>query len=268
LWFTTSSLLFIDLAKSLDFGSAHQLIKSVVDQITELRTDTDFSNLFHKITAFGIENNIDLNAPTKQRQRKISSRLADSLVTGTLGQRDEIRNETQYRTRIHYPVIDSILTEINTRFSADNMEILRGISSLSPESPTFLDINELKSLCQFVRCDISLAVNEIQVLKPMVKDSKAKNIVDLFIELRPFAQAFPTIHTMIIGAMTIPVSSCTTERSFSKMKLIKTNARNSMSDGRLSDLSLLSIERDFLIDYDKIIDSFAAQHKNSRILLK
>ena len=252
----------------MDFGSAHQLIKRVVDQISELRTDTDFSELFREIVEFGIEHGVDLNAPIKQRQRKVSSKLADSLVTGTLGQRDEIGNETQYRARIHYPVIDSILAEINARFSADNMGILRGVSSLSHESSTFLDITELKSLCRMLHCDVSSAANEIQVLKPMLKDSKAKNVVDLYMELRPFAQAFPMLHTMVIGAMTIPVSSCTTERSFSKMKLIKTNARNSMLDARLSDLSLLSIERDFVIDYDTIVDSFAAQHKNSRILLK
>ena len=119
-----------------------------------------------------------------------------------------------------------------------------------------------------LHCNVSSAANEIRVLKPMLKDSKAKNVVDLYMELRPFAHAFPMIQTIVIGAMTIPVSSCTTERSFSKMKLIKTNARNSMLDARLSDLSLLSIERDFVIDYDTIVDSFAAQHKNSRILLK
>ena len=68
--------------------------------------------------------------------------------------------------------------------------------------------------------------------------------------------------------MTIPVSSTTTERTFSKMKLIKTTARNSTSDTRLSDLPLLAIERDIIVDYENIIDAFANQHKNSRIQLK
>jgi hypothetical protein len=112
-WDDTSSLFLIGLAKSFDFGSAHQLIKRVVDQISELRTDTDFSELFREIAEFSIEHGIDLRAPIKQSQRKVSLRLADSLVTGTLGQRDKIGNETQYRTRIHYAVIDSILAEIN-----------------------------------------------------------------------------------------------------------------------------------------------------------
>ncbi len=67
--------------------------------------------------------------------------------------------------------------------------------------------------------------------------------------------------------MKIPVSSTTTDRTFSKMKLIKTSAPNSMADSRLNDLSLLAIERDFAVDYDKVIDAFAIQHRNSRILL-
>ncbi len=68
--------------------------------------------------------------------------------------------------------------------------------------------------------------------------------------------------------MTIPVSPTTTERTFSKMKLIKTNASNSISDSRSSNLSILAIERDFAIDYEKIIDAFVIRHKNSRVMLK
>jgi hypothetical protein len=52
------------------------------------------------------------------------------------------------------------------------------------------------------------------------------------------------------------------------MKLIKTTARNTMSDSRLNDLCVLAVERDFMIDVDKIMDDFADLHKNSRILLK
>jgi hypothetical protein len=37
------------------------------------------------------------------------------------------------------------------------------------------------------------------------------------------------------------------------MKYIKTAARNSMLDNRLSDLSLIAIERDFNVDYQKLL---------------
>ncbi len=95
-----------------------------------------------------------------------------------------------------------------------------------------------------------------------------KTIVDLYVELLPPKQAFPTTLFPIVAAMTIPVSSTTCERTFSKMKLIKTTGRNTMSDTRLSDLCVLAVERDFNINFEKLMDDFADLHKNCRILLK
>jgi len=105
--------------------------------------------------------------------------------------------------------------------------------------------------------DTVLLNNEIQVFKAMLKQSKSKNILDLYFGTLLFQQAFPTILSLPICSMTIAVASTTIERAFSKMKLINTAARNSMSDTRLSDLSLLVIERDIIVDYENIIDAFA-----------
>ncbi|CAF3984908.1 unnamed protein product [Rotaria magnacalcarata] len=260
---------FFISAKSVDFGKAHTLISAVIDQIAALRNEENFSKIFDQINQFCADNNADLNVKVKERRLKTTStRLKNFLVTSTIGEREIIDCECKYRTSIFYPVIDSIILEKRDRFSTTNMDTLRAVSSLSPESSTFLELTELKALCLMLQCDTSLLKNEIQVFKPMLNQSKSKNITDLFFETLPFQQAFPNIIRLTICSMTIPVSSTTTERTFSKMKLIKTIARNSMSDTRLSDLSLLAIERDIVVDYENIIDAFVAQHKNSRILLK
>jgi hypothetical protein len=52
------------------------------------------------------------------------------------------------------------------------------------------------------------------------------------------------------------------------MKLIKTTTRNTMSDNRLNDLCILAVERDFNINFEKLIDDFADSYKNRKILLK
>ena len=52
------------------------------------------------------------------------------------------------------------------------------------------------------------------------------------------------------------------------MKLVKRSTRNTMNDTRLSDKCLLTIERDFEIDFEKVIDDFSLNHGNSRILLR
>ncbi|CAF1031115.1 unnamed protein product [Rotaria magnacalcarata] len=98
----------------------------------------------------------------------------------------------------------------------------------------------LKDLCLMLKSDIQLLNDGVQVLESMLKQLKPKNMIDLYFEVLPFEQAFSSILSLLIGAMAIPVSYTTTERTFSKMKLIKTVARNNMSDNRLSDLSLLA----------------------------
>jgi hypothetical protein len=41
-----------------------------------------------------------------------------------------------------------------------------------------------------------------------------------------------------------------------------------MNDSRLSDICLLAVERDFEIDFEKVIDIFSLNHGYSRILLR
>jgi len=50
--------------------------------------------------------------------------------------------------------------------------------------------------------------------------------------------------------LTIPVTVASGERSFSKLKLIKTYVRSTMGDERLSSLAILSIENDIAENLD------------------
>ncbi|CAF1991717.1 unnamed protein product [Rotaria magnacalcarata] len=146
--------------------------------------------------------------------------------------------------------------------------MLISISALCPDSEKFLESESLKPFALEMKADFCSLCNEIEVLKSMLKDTNLENIVDLYHQVLPLKQAFPTIMSLIIIAMTIPISSTTRERTFSKMKLIKTTTRNTMSDKRLNDLCVLAVERDFAIDFEQLMNDFADLHKNGRILLK
>ncbi|XP_022172320.1 uncharacterized protein LOC111035113 [Myzus persicae] len=69
--------------------------------------------------------------------------------------------------------------------------------------------------------------------------------------------AFPNLHVAYRALATIPASSASAERSFSKVKLIKTRLRSTMGQGRLESLLLLSCERDIPIDINIVIDIFS-----------
>ena len=71
---------------------------------------------------------------------------------------------------------------------------------------------------------------------------------------------FPNVEIALRMYLVLMVTNCSSERSFSKMKLIKNRLRASMRNERLSNLALLSIESDVLrqIDFDDVINDFAA----------
>jgi hypothetical protein len=70
---------------------------------------------------------------------------------------------------------------------------------------------------------------------------------------------FPNLRISLQILLTIAVSIASCERSFSKLNLILSYLRSSMGQDCLSDLALLSIERETLenINFDNVIDEFA-----------
>lgn len=89
------------------------------------------------------------------------------------------------------------------------------------------------------------------MLQAMLKDRKLENIVDLYVELLPMKQAFPTVICFLAIALTISIPSTSCERTVSQMELIKTEARKSMLNTCLGDLSVLVIEPDSDVDSEK-----------------
>ena len=55
------------------------------------------------------------------------------------------------------------------------------------------------------------------------------------------ADAFPNIYCLLLIACTLPITSAEAERSFSLMRRLKTYARSTMSEERLSDLAVIAI---------------------------
>ena len=77
---------------------------------------------------------------------------------------------------------------------------------------------------------------------------------------------FPNIYTAFQIFATIPVTTCTCERSISSLRRLKTYLRNSMSESSLKGLALLNIHREIHLDIDEVIDRFAAKHPRRMVL--
>ncbi|XP_071148256.1 zinc finger MYM-type protein 1-like [Mytilus edulis] len=74
---------------------------------------------------------------------------------------------------------------------------------------------------------------------------------------------YPNIYAILTVLLTMPVSSASSERSFSAMRRIKSYLRATMGDERLSNLSILHIHRARSVNITDIIDKFSVK-KNRR----
>lgn len=122
------------------------------------------------------------------------------------------------------------------------------------------DINGRELFCDI--CDCRMLLNTRQ-------DNKPQNPLQLLSFLISYGEdVFPNLRIALQILLTVGTSIASCERSFSKLKLILSYLRSSMSQERLNDLTLLSVERETFskLDFEDVIDKFAAQ-KARKVLL-
>jgi hypothetical protein len=73
---------------------------------------------------------------------------------------------------------------------------------------------------------------------------------------------FPNASIAYRVLLTIPVTVASAERSFSKLKLLKSYLRSTMTQQRLNDLATIALESEVLekIDYKHIIEDFISRN--------
>lgn len=72
--------------------------------------------------------------------------------------------------------------------------------------------------------------------------------------------AFPNIFTILQIVATIPVTSCSCERSISSLRNLKNYLRSTMGEERLNGLALMHTHREMELNLEEIIDLFATRH--------
>ena len=82
----------------------------------------------------------------------------------------------------------------------------------------------------------------------------------LYSTLTKISSFYSKTKALVTIRCTLPVTSCTAERSFSGLKHIKTLLRSSMSNECLSSLTLLHIHQNIPIYIEEVIDEFSRRH--------
>ena len=178
--------------------------------------------------------------------------------------------EDRFRSRVFYAVIDIASSQISSRFQSF-YEVVGKFDLLHPQKLLAMSKKELQVASQnliqiYPELEPSFYFELLQLrmsFENEIKNEPTMTIREfaelLFVTYHSAASAFPNVLTTLFIFLTLPVTTPAAERSFSKLKLIKNYLRSQMSQERLDDLAVLSIESDIAeqMNHSAVAKSFA-----------
>ena len=184
--------------------------------------------------------------------------------------------ELKFKSNFFYPLVDQAIMSIKERFNLLR-EVSSAFSFLYTRDKLLLvqQENALLTCCKefqkkFGDIDSDEMSAELQrfvlILQKKCNLNTAQDFLNYLLKTHLF-ELYPNVYIALRILLTCPVTVASAERSFSKLKLIKTFNRTSMTDSRLSSLAMLSIENDCArsLDYDNVITAFANKKVRSRL---
>ncbi|XP_058778205.1 uncharacterized protein LOC131652373 [Vicia villosa] len=230
---------------------------------------------FYKALISAKEIAVELNiAPTFPQRRIIKRKrqFDENLSTPAV----ELSEEESFRVNYFLYLVDQVVVSLNKRFEQyQEYESTFGFLFISHKLQS-LDDATLKSCCSnFERV---LKHNEQSDIDESEFFAKLKSLREMFPEeiINPtdillFLKGLDCFPNTIIAyriLLTIPVIVASAERSFSKLKLLKTYLWSTISLERLNGLTLIAVENDLSkrVKYEDLVDDFASKSVRRKAL--
>ncbi|XP_027836207.2 uncharacterized protein LOC114118962 [Aphis gossypii] len=184
---------------------------------------------------------------------------------------DEDISADQFLTLEYYKVLDNMMAQMKWRFEKSS-NVANDFQFLSGHSLSVTPVETLKKYAAdlVIKYNEDIdpeIINEIEFFKyqakvilPELQNATALNILNA---IKKYELDSTCPHLMIAYRLflTMPVTVASGERSFSKLKLTKTYLRSTMSQERLTNSAILSIENEITknIDFEDVIEDFASK---------
>ena len=252
--------------REVGYRQAMPVIQAVKTNINAMRNDASFTLFLNEA-----EEKLDTMEYVPLRPRRIrqrSSRLSESVVMSTLGERDfDESNEATTFKQIYYEIIDKVILEMDERFER-NSGILNAVEAASGFLNDDFEYDALRPLTELL---VKLPTpEEFSVVKTYLLNERNKpewQEKTMLQSLAPVKSAFPNTYRLFEAIETFGATTSMNESSFSALSRIDTIRRSSMTNQRLRDLAFLGFEKKRLnsLNVDVILRKF--MEKNRKIQL-
>ncbi|XP_072392087.1 zinc finger MYM-type protein 1-like [Diabrotica undecimpunctata] len=259
------------ISKNMDLSRATVLLLNCKEVLLNLRQN--YTSFFQESKDFAT--NCGLPCIFKIKRGRVKKHF-DELV-----QDQHVSNpEERYRIGVFFGNLDVVIQQIQARFLS-MYKVNNDFKVLDPRSgyifksdPEFFA--EASKLVATYPSDLSNEfLEQLQFVRKSIRTQleSANSIYDaakiILIDFHCTSACIPELCHAYILFLTLPVTTASSERSFSKLKLIKSYLRSTMSEARLSSLTLISIENKVAqqIDINKILDIFADSSAQRKLFI-
>lgn len=250
-------------SNKLDLNRASALIQSLKDFITSLRTNEEFIDMEKRAKEM---TNEEYQSERKRNRKYDCSTQEDTHFVG-------LSKSEKFRVGTYFTIIDNLVSALHKRHEAYNELTKRfGVFSSLTESKKIIKEKALYLLQKYPQDLEPDLTSELEHLSDLLRTplgeslGKQNNIsfeqeLFSFIVENSLCPSFPNVVVSLTIYLSLMVTNCSGERSFSKLKRVKNYLRSTMGQERLNSLTLMSIETETLrgMDTGRLISLFAAR---------
>lgn len=243
-------------------SEAVKMISQIKDDLVKTRTESAFKEMISnaKTVAEEVDAEIEFPLATRPRPRKrfFNYEVVDEPISDP---------ESNFKINFYYYLLDTAISKLDERFELLNennmsfsfLQNINNWKNFNSEKKRMLCLNLQQKLSNGSESDIDGEdlFNELEILPTFVDDyTTPLNILNYLLS-NSLVSAFPNLSTALRIYLTLPVTVGHSERSFSKLKLVKNYLRSAISQTRLTNLSIISIEHETRIEVSDIVRDFA-----------
>ena len=175
---------------------------------------------------------------------------------------EEVTGDT-FRQHFFIPVLQSLVGELDRRFTGEAMELAQACDAVF-----ICDKNGVLPLLEKYAKPLKIHPVLLGAEMDLVKASSSTPVSLEHLKKTVTKDSYPNLYKMLQLALTLPIGSSTTERSFSAMRRIRNWLRSTMGQSRFSSLAILNIEHDLTakLSPEKIVDIYDGRKKRRLVL--
>jgi hypothetical protein len=265
----SESLSTVLQSPKLSLSAAKSSIDALYALWTAQRSDDRFRAMWTEICSEASK--IGIDQPALPRARKVPRRIDGNATPHT-----DVSTEDFYR-RIFYSTIDTALGCLSSRFQNPAFELVCSLESVVVQSINGPSSTYSSDAWQLMSSHFGDDINgerlklHLAMFGDLCRSAKPKpitigNVNDILQCLKgnePWKNMLPELACFLRLFLTIPVTSCTAERSFSALRRLKTFLRSTLTQRRLNHVALLHCHREQSeqIDLKCIYNNFIGQNQ-------